>query len=101
GLATASEKRPGPDPAADLPAALDPVSLVHDEITAVAASPGGAVVAVHTREGRADVVAILRTDDRSLVRWIRGARAAAWSPDGALLALGGPWGVMLAEAAPG
>src|SRR5262245_11051027 len=96
-LATRSEERPGGDPAADLPAALDPGSL-GDEVVAVAAAPGGAVVAVHTREGRSDVVALVRTDDRSLVRWIRGARAAAWSPDGALLALGGPWGVMLAEA---
>ena len=100
GLATTSEERPGGDPAADLPAPLDPGGLADDELVALSAAPGGAVVAVHTREGRSDVVALLRTDDRSLVRWIRGARAAAWSPDGALLALGGPWGVMLAEAAP-
>jgi hypothetical protein len=98
-LATTSEDRPGGDPAADLPAALDPAALAEDEIVALAAAPGGAVVAVHTKEGRSDVIALLRTDDRSLVRWIRGARSAAWSPDGGLLALGGPWGVMLAEAA--
>ena len=79
----------------------DPASLAADEIVALAAAAGGAVVAVHTREGRFDVVALIRADDRSLVRWIRGARAAAWSPDGARLALEGPWGVMLAEAAPG
>jgi hypothetical protein len=61
------------------------------------ADPTGAVVAAFTREGRFDVVAVLR-DDRSVVRWVRGARAAAWSPDGALLAVGGPWGVLLARA---
>jgi hypothetical protein len=100
GLATTSEERPGHDPAADLPEPLDPGALADEAVAAVAAAPGGAVVAVHTREGRSDVVALLRTDDGSLVRWIRGARAAAWSPDGALLALGGHWGVLLAEAAP-
>ncbi len=99
-LAAISEDRPGGDPSADLPAALDPASLAAGEIAAVATAPGGAVVAVHTREGRSDVVALVRADDRALVRWVRGARAAAWSPDGALLALGGPWGVLLAEAAP-
>jgi hypothetical protein len=99
-LATTSEDRPGHDPAADLPPALDPAALASGEIAAVATAPGGAVVAVHTREGRSDVVALVRTDDRALVRWVRGARAAAWSPDGAMLALGGPWGVMLAQALP-
>ena len=68
-------------------------------LAAVATAPGGAVVAVHTREGRSDVIALVRPDDRALVRWVRGARAAAWSPDGTMLALGGPWGVMLARAA--
>ena len=45
------------------------------------------------------MIALVRPDDRALVRWVRGARAAAWSPDGTLLALGGPWGVMPARAA--
>ncbi len=98
GLAPASEERPEADPAAALPPALDPASLAAGELAPVATAPGGEVVAVHTREGRADVVALIRPADRGMVRWVRGARAAAWSPDGALLALGGPWGVLLAEA---
>ena len=32
------------------------------------------------------------------MRWVRGVRAAAWSPDGLRLALGGTWGVLLAQA---
>jgi hypothetical protein len=100
-LVQQAEERPGSDPAAELPPALDPAALGGDELPGVAAAPGGEVVAVHTREGRSDVVALLRVADRSLVRWIRGARAAAWSPDGRLLALGGPWGVLLAQAQDG
>jgi hypothetical protein len=98
-LSMASEDRTGGDASADLPPALDPASLASDDIAALAVAPGGVALAVHTREGRADVVALVRAADRALVRWVRGARAAAWSPDGSLLALGGPWGVMLAEAA--
>lgn len=97
GLAVISEERPGGDPAAALPGPVDPASLA-GEVARVATSPDGGLIAVHTREGRSDVLALLRADDRGLVRWIRGARAAAWSSDGALLALGGPWGVLLAEA---
>ena len=55
---------------------------------------------MHTKEGRHDVIAVIRTSDGALVRWVRGARAAAWSEDAAYFALGGPWGVLLALAAP-
>jgi hypothetical protein len=34
------------------------------------------------------------------VRWIRGARAVAWSADGGLIALGNQWGIILAEPLP-
>jgi hypothetical protein len=91
-----SEERPPDDPAAVLP---EPVPAVAgDDHAPIATAPGGEVVALHTREGRSDVVALVRVSDGSLVRWVRGARAAAWSPDGAHLALGGPWGVLLARA---
>jgi hypothetical protein len=99
-LAATSEERPGDDPAAGLPPPVDPAALASGELAPVATAPGAEVVAVHTREGRSDVLALIRPSERALVRWIRGARAAAWSPDGSLLALGGPWGVVLAEAAP-
>ena len=55
------------------------------------------MTAVYTREGRLDVIALVRESDRAIVRWVRGARAAAWSADGRYFALGGPWGVVLAE----
>jgi hypothetical protein len=99
-LATTSEERPADDPAADLPEPLAPSALADGDLAPVASAPGGEVVAVHTLEGRSHVIALVRAGDRALVRWVRGARAAAWSPDGRLLALGGPWGVLLAEAAP-
>jgi hypothetical protein len=95
-LGLQAEERPAEDPAAALP---EPVpALAGDDHEPIATAPGGEVVALHTREGRSDVVAIVRVADGSLVRWVRGARAAAWSPDGRHLALGGPWGVLLAEA---
>jgi hypothetical protein len=100
GLALASEERPGDDPAAGLPGPLHAADLGEGELTGVAAPQGG-VTAVYTREGRFDVIALVRESDRSIVRWVRGARAAAWSPDGRLFALGGPWGVVLAQSKDG
>lgn len=99
-LTLRAEERPGDDPAAELPPPVAPASLHEDDLPTIAVAPGGGVVAVHSKEGRHDVIAVIRTSDGTLVRWIRGARAAAWSEDGVHLALGGPWGVLLAEAAP-
>jgi hypothetical protein len=102
-LTVAEEERPGDDPAADLPAPA-PFETVADgdaELAPLATSPDGTAVAVHLREGRADVLAIVRVEDRGIVRWIRHARAAAWSADGRRLTIGGPWGVLLAESTAG
>lgn len=96
-LSLQSEERPGDDPAAELPPPVAPASLHEGDLPVVATAPGGDLVAVHSREARNDVIAVIRIADGSLARWIRGARAAAWSPDGRHLALGGPWGVLLAE----
>jgi hypothetical protein len=96
-LRQVSEERPADDPATSLPGPLDALALGEVELAGIAA-PGGGVTAVYTREGRLDVIALVRESDRAIVRWVRGARAAAWSADGAHLALGGPWGVVLARA---
>lgn len=96
-LTVVEEERPSEDPADAIPPQVHPAALADGELPGAVADPTGAVVAAFTREGRFDVLAILR-DDRSVVRWVRGVRAAAWSPDGARLALGGTWGVLLAQA---
>ena len=96
-LKVVEEERPAEDPAAGIPPQVHPASLADGDLSGTVADPTGTVVAAFTREGRFDVLAILR-DDRSVVRWVRGVRAAAWSPDGSLLALGGAWGVLLGKA---
>jgi hypothetical protein len=98
-MVPATEERPGDDPAAGLPVAIHPGSLDAPELPGAVEAPGGDYLGVYTREPRADVVAILRASDRAIVRWIRGARAVAWSADGGLIALGNQWGVIVAEAA--
>ena len=95
-LALSAEERPAEDPTASLPPAV-PQEALREPPEALATAPGGAVVAVHSREGRTDVVALIRISDGAVVRWIRAARAAAWTPDGRHIAVGGSWGVLLAE----
>lgn len=97
-LALHSEERPAEDPTAALPGPLTPDEVLAGDAPPLAEAPGGEVVAVHTREGRNDVVALVRLSDGAVIRWIRAARSAAWTPDGRYLAVGGLWGVLLAEA---
>lgn len=64
-------------------------------------TPAPDVVGVIVRDGRLPALALVRERgpgpaDRELVRWITGVAAAAWSPDGRVLALGGDWGLLLA-----
>jgi hypothetical protein len=96
-LKVVEEERPAEDPAAGIPPQVHPAALGEGDLPGAVADPTGAVTAAFTREGRFDVLAILN-EDRSVVRWVRGVRAAAWSPDGLRLALGGTWGVLLAHA---
>ncbi len=96
-LSLHAEERPGDDPTAALPPPVTPAGLHEEDLPVVATAPGGGHAAVHSKEGRHDVIAVIRTSDGALVRWVRGARAAAWSDDGRHFALGGAWGVLLAE----
>jgi hypothetical protein len=94
GLAGGPDERDGTDPSADLPGLADTADLDGDLPTAVTA-PGGEFAAIGVRDGRGAAVAIVRLEPRELVRWVAGARCAAWSADGGQFALGGEWGVIL------
>ncbi len=89
---------PDADPAAALPPPVHPAEVgapVPGEVTA----PGGAVSAAPIKYGRLFGLVLLRTADRAVLRFIGGAACAAWSADGQMIAFGGDWGVMLAQAA--
>jgi len=88
------EHRPGDDPTTGLEPPLE-LSELTGELRGAVLSPGGELAAVTVRDGSALAVALIRPDDRALVRWIVGARAAAWSGDGGMLAVGGEFGVLL------
>jgi hypothetical protein len=90
------EQRPDEDPAAGLPDPLPVAELATADLDAAVHAPGGEVAALAVTTGRAPALALLRVADRGLVRWIAGAHAGAWTPDGAALVVGGDWGVALA-----
>lgn len=96
GMVGSPEQRDGTDPSADLPPFTEPDDLA-GEIPHAILAPGGEYAAVSVRDGRSAALAIVRLEPRELVRWIAGVRCAAWNEDGSQIALGGDWGVMLAE----
>jgi hypothetical protein len=93
------EQRPDDDPAAGLPGPVPVAELAKADLGAAVHAPGGEVAALAVAQGRAPALALVRVADRGLVRWIAGAHAGAWTPDGASLVIGGDWGLALAVAA--
>jgi hypothetical protein len=93
------EQRLGDDPTAELEPPLEQSELT-GELRGATFSPGGELAAVAVRDGPAIALALIRPDDRALVRWIVGARAAAWTRDGGMLAVGGEFGILLAAPRP-
>ncbi len=89
---------PETDPAAGLSLPAPPQALV-EPVEGEVTAPGGRVSAAPLKDGRLFGLAFLRLPERTLVRFIGGAACAAWNSDGSLLAIGGDWGVMLAESA--
>ncbi len=89
---------PETDPGADLSLPSPPLALV-EPVPGEVVAPGGRVSAAPLKHGRLFGLAFLRLPERTLVRFIGGAACAAWTEDGSLLAIGGDWGVMLAEGA--
>jgi hypothetical protein len=89
------ERRTGDDPTADLEPPLQ-LSELTGELRGATISPNGELAAVAVRDGPSAIaLALLRPDDRAIVRWIVGARAAAWTADGRMIAIGGEFGVLL------
>jgi len=96
GLAPWPEERDGTDPSADLPVPVEPGDL-DGPLPDAAVAPGAEFFAVGVRDGRTTALAIVRREPRELVRWVAGARCAAWNADGSQIAIGGDWGVILTE----
>jgi hypothetical protein len=95
-LAYAEEVRPDEDPAAGIAAPVAPEEL-RGELPAATSSPDGSLLAMPARERGGVALAILRAEDRAVVRWVRGALSAAWSNDGKMIAIGGDWGAVVAR----
>ena len=93
-LAYPEEHRPESDPVAEV---ANPVAVedLESGLASAVRSPDGALAAVPLRERGGVALALLRTEDRAVVRWIRGALSAAWSDDGEMIAVGGDWGAIL------
>ncbi|MCB0871765.1 MAG: hypothetical protein KDC36_00135 [Thermoleophilia bacterium] len=101
GLELTDEQRPDQDPAAavEAPVALD--SLADGELPASArrSADGDYAVVPVTEPPRYQGLAIIRIDDRAIMRYIRFARCGTWAADGTLV-IGGEWGLLSMVAAP-
>lgn len=93
------EERPEQDPAAALTPPVE-MSDLAGELPHAVHSPDGSVLATAVRERGGVALAILRSEDRAVVRWVRGAISAAWSTDGQILAIGGDWGAAIGRHLP-
>ena len=93
-LVQAEEERPEEDPATVLTPPVEVEELGGDLPNAVH-SPEGSLLATAVRERGGVALAVLRADDRAVVRWVRGAISAAWSSDGQMFAIGGDWGAAI------
>jgi len=93
------EERPSEDPTAGLPPAVAVAGLASADLDGAALAPGGSIAALAVATGRTHALALVRVSDRGLVRWIAGARAGVWTPDGGTLVIGGDWGLALAVSA--
>lgn len=86
-----------------LPPPPEATALAGDLGEAFIAVPGDRYGAAIVRDGRLPAFAMFHHAEdptaRRLVRWITGVAAAAWSPDGRVLALAGDWGLLVALAA--
>lgn len=103
-LTLRGEERPPEDPAAGVPEPVWIDSLAEGDLPPGAVpSPDGAFAAVPVMEPpRHGAVAVIRVADRAIVRYVRFARCAVWSPDGSRLIVGGEWGLLaLAHHEPG
>ena len=99
GLDDLIEERPAADPAADVPPPV-PLAELAGDTEAGSLSPDGLLRAVTVAERGAVVVALIRTADMSIARWMRGCWCAGWSADGSQIAIGGDWGLVLATRTP-
>ena len=97
-----AEERPPEDPTASLPPAVPPDEALREGAPSRSRRRPAARSSRSTR-ARGATTSWRSSGSRTatVVRWIRAARAAAWTPDGRHIAIGGPWGVLLAESVVG
>ena len=98
-LVQPEEQRPDHDPAAILTPPVEIADLTGDLPNPIH-SPDGSLLSTAVRERGGVALAVLRAEDRAVVRWARGAISAAWSSDGQMFAMGGDWGAAIGRPMP-